>query len=757
MNKANTFQRMRRFGQTLKATLQRTVWKYWRKALAGVSSLTDETMTLESNAGHNSPEWLAVRHRFMWQRLRLGLWLAILCLLTFLLRHIFQQLFPLQEFTRLSREIKDLLFTVEIFTFVSLILCLVIQKTKIARRYPGIFFLYLSFSITLVEQMVATFKGYALPDRLAWMIVFLTQATLIPVRWYLHLASQLMVLVYYISVNTILGLKLPPPFNHAPLYDVTLFLSLFWVCFISDLAVYLYERLQRSEFYARKELETAYEKLGVAEAKYRSIVENAVEGIFQSTPNGRYITANPALARIYGYSSPDEVIEKVTDIEHLLYVDPNRYAEFVRLMEQDGRVSGFESQIYRQDGNIVWISEKAYAVRNSLGELLYYEGLIEDITKRKLAEAALQEQFDFLQVLIDTIPTPVFYQNSQGLYVGCNRAFEEALGLCKDEVIGKSVFDLAPKELADQYYQADRVLFEEQGVQTYESSVVYKDGKKHDVIFYKATFLKADGTLGGLVGVILDISDRKRTEEALRVFFHAVSHDLRNPVLGTLMVLKNLLNTDVVEDQQPKSPSPPLSLIPVPRSTLERMVQSSERQLNLINSLMEAHINEVQGVVLQSERVHLYQVVEAAIADLEPMARENQVTLTNLVSVDLPSINGDPIQLWRVFSNLIVNAIKHNPPDLNITVNATVDGNQIYCTVSDNGVGLSQQQSDRLFDLYFRGINVRNSVSLGLGLYLCKQIITAHGGKIGVTSAPQAGATFWFTLPLREENMIVAD
>jgi PAS domain S-box-containing protein len=738
MKKANTFLRMRRFGQTLKATLQRTVWKYWRKALAGVSSLTDETMTLESNAVHNSSEWLAVRHRFMWQRLRLGLWLAILCLFTFLLRHIFQQLFPLQEFTRLSREIKDLLFTVEIFTFLSLILCLVIQQTKIARRYPGIFFLYLSFSITLVEQIVATFKGYALPDRLAWMIVFLTQATLIPVRWYLHLASQLMVLIYYISVNTILGLKLPPPFNHAPLYDVTLFLSLFWVCFISDLAVYLYERLQRSEFYARKELETAYEKLGVAEAKYRSIVENAVEGIFQSTPNGRYITANPALARIYGYSCPNEVIEKVTDIEHQLYVNPHRYAEFVQLMEQDGRVSGFESQIYRQDGNIVWISEKAYAVRNSLGELLYYEGLIEDITKRKLAEAALQEQFDFLQVLIDTIPTPVFYQNSQGLYVGCNRAFEEALGLCKDEVIGKSVFDLAPKELADQYHQADRVLFEEQGVQTYESSVVYKDGKKHDVIFYKATFLKADGTLGGLVGVILDISDRKRTEEALRVFFHAVSHDLRNPVLGTLMVLKNLLNKDPT----------PHSLIPIPRSTLERMVQSSDRQLNLINSLMEAHINEVQGVILQSQKVQLYQVVEAAIADLKPMATENQVTLVNLVSVDLPTINADPIQLWRVFSNLIVNAIKHNPPGLNITVDAIVDGNQIRCTVSDNGVGMSQQQRDRLFDLYFRGTNARNSVSLGLGLYLCKQIITAHGGKIGVMSTLEAGATFWFTLPL---------
>ncbi|MBR8836125.1 MAG: HAMP domain-containing histidine kinase [Stigonema ocellatum SAG 48.90 = DSM 106950] len=178
------------------------------------------------------------------------------------------------------------------------------------------------------------------------------------------------------------------------------------------------------------------------------------------------------------------------------------------------------------------------------------------------------------------------------------------------------------------------------------------------------------------------------------------------------------------------------------------MVQSSDRQLNLINSLMEAHVNEVQGVVLQRERVQLYQVVEAAIADLEPMLAENEATLTNLVSVDLPSVNADPTQLWRVFSNLIVNAVKHNRTSLNITVNATLEGEQIYCTVADNGVGLSQQQCDHLFDLYFRGVNIRNSVSLGLGLYLCKQIITAHGGDIGVKSTLGAGAIFWFTLPL---------
>jgi signal transduction histidine kinase len=208
------------------------------------------------------------------------------------------------------------------------------------------------------------------------------------------------------------------------------------------------------------------------------------------------------------------------------------------------------------------------------------------------------------------------------------------------------------------------------------------------------------------------------------------------------MVLKNLLANSE-------------SKITISRSILERMIKSSDRQLNLINSLLEAHVSEVEGVVLQLQPVQLHTVVEAAIADLEPMLAENQATLTNLVTADLPLINADPTQLWRVFSNLIANAIKHNPPGLLLTINAILKGEMIYCTVSDNGVGISQQQSERFFDLYYRGTNTRNSVSLGLGLYLCKQIIHAHGGEIGVNSELSEGATFWFTLPLaRSEKLL---
>ncbi|MFB2879753.1 ATP-binding protein [Floridanema aerugineum] len=127
-----------------------------------------------------------------------------------------------------------------------------------------------------------------------------------------------------------------------------------------------------------------------AEIKYRCIYENAVDGIFQTTPDGQYISVNPALARIYGYNSPEEMIHSITNIDRQLYVEPNRRHEFMAAIEKNRSVSQFESQVYRRDGSIIWISENARAVYNENGSLLYYEGAVEDITERKQAEVALR-------------------------------------------------------------------------------------------------------------------------------------------------------------------------------------------------------------------------------------------------------------------------------------------------------------------------------------------------------------------------------
>jgi len=142
------------------------------------------------------------------------------------------------------------------------------------------------------------------------------------------------------------------------------------------------------------ERQQAEEALRQAEAKYRSIFENTVEGIFQTTVDGRYISANPALARIYGYASPEELTASLCNIEQQLYVDPHRRAEFIHLVQQQGTVSEFESQVYCKDGRIIWISENAHTIRDASGKVLAYEGTVRDITERKQAEEDIRKALE---------------------------------------------------------------------------------------------------------------------------------------------------------------------------------------------------------------------------------------------------------------------------------------------------------------------------------------------------------------------------
>jgi PAS domain S-box-containing protein len=151
---------------------------------------------------------------------------------------------------------------------------------------------------------------------------------------------------------------------------------------------------------------------------YRSIFENANEGIFQTSASGQYLNANPALARIYGYASTEELIQGLTRIENQLYVDSTRRDAFILAMELHGRVRGFESEVYRKDGSVIWISENARIVRDSQGSIAYYEGMVEDITDRKrlerdliasktAAEAASRMKSEFLANMSHEIRTPL--------------------------------------------------------------------------------------------------------------------------------------------------------------------------------------------------------------------------------------------------------------------------------------------------------------------------------------------------------------
>lgn len=147
------------------------------------------------------------------------------------------------------------------------------------------------------------------------------------------------------------------------------------------------------------------EKLMQSEERYRSIFENAVEGIFQTTLDGKYVAVNPALARMYGYDSPEDMIPTITDIASQLYVDPGRRNEFIRLMQAQEEVTGFEALVYRKDGSFIWISENVRTRRDQAGVLIGYEGTVENITERKLAEERLRATLEEVRMLSGRLAT----------------------------------------------------------------------------------------------------------------------------------------------------------------------------------------------------------------------------------------------------------------------------------------------------------------------------------------------------------------
>ncbi|NCJ07091.1 PAS domain S-box protein [Synechococcales cyanobacterium C] len=149
------------------------------------------------------------------------------------------------------------------------------------------------------------------------------------------------------------------------------------------------------------QLKESFDALRLAEENYRSIFENALEGIFQSSPTGEFISANPALARIYGYDSPGEMIASVTNIGKQLYVDPEKRAEFRTLLTKQDAVKNFEYRCYCKDGGMVWVEVDARVVKDSRGQVLYYEGIVQDISDRKRREEQLRKQLAELQIEID--------------------------------------------------------------------------------------------------------------------------------------------------------------------------------------------------------------------------------------------------------------------------------------------------------------------------------------------------------------------
>ena len=390
------------------------------------------------------------------------------------------------------------------------------------------------------------------------------------------------------------------------------------------------------------------------------------------------------------------------------------------------------------------INLKIRAINGTLAAVFVVFALLL-ILERKRSADAIQKQLNFLQVLYDTVPIPIFSRDGTGRYNGCNRTFQDFVGLSRERIVGRRVPDVWPGEFADFIMARDRELLQRGGSQVYESRIRHADGTLRDVVFTRAALSDGKGGQDGVVGAILDITERKAAEDQ-RNKLEAQRHHSR--MMESLMAK---LSHDL------KTPLTPLfALIPLLRRRVEQ--PDLERMLGICQQC----VNQIQGLALksldlvrlsQSQRpralpVALAQCAESAAAELAPLLTQRGVTWLNLVDPGLRVLGAED-QLELLFHNLLDNAARYAA--LNGTVLVQVEPGQESVTVMvrDDGVGLDPEHTGLIFDEFFKADAARQDLNRqGLGLAICQRIVANHGGRIWAESPGRGeGTSILFTLP----------
>ncbi len=268
-----------------------------------------------------------------------------------------------------------------------------------------------------------------------------------------------------------------------------------------------------------KDRKILFSNLKNSEENYRTLVDNLPVGVFRSSAAqpGKIIQANKAALAMLGFNSMDEISSyRVED----LYVEPEERGEVIAELIRRGMLRNRLIDFRKKDDGIVNISITASVHFNAEGVPEWLDGILEDVTDKKEAEEKIAGYVKFLETLIDTINNPVFYKDVNGIYLGCNNAFsEKIIGLPRSRIIGKSLFELneiISLEQAKQYNFMDQNLIGSPGQQVYETVVKCADGINRDFHFSKSTYPGPDGKIAGIVGIMVDISERVKSENELR-------------------------------------------------------------------------------------------------------------------------------------------------------------------------------------------------------------------------------------------------
>lgn len=456
----------------------------------------------------------------------------------------------------------------------------------------------------------------------------------------------------------------------------------------------LLQRAKAREVDLQHQLARRTDALRRAEQKYRAIFDYALEGIFQTTPEGRYLSANPALARLYGYSSVDELVAQVTDLGAQLYVDPQRRAEFVRLMQEQGRVEGFESEVRCRDGSKKWISENAIAVRGPDGKIVYYQGSVLDITAQKQAERErkrMELQLRHAQKLesIGQLAAGIAHEiNTPTQFIGDNTRF-----------------------LQDAFRDLEK-FFAAQGHLLEVARQVASDQ-------------------GRASGAPADPSDRSAASPAAA------------PTLAALVT--------AVQAAEQAAREADLEYLreEIPRA-IEQTLHGVERVTKIVRAMKDfSHPGATSKVAID-----LHKAIESTVT----VATNEWKYVANVVTdfdASLPPVPVLPGEFNQVILNLLINAA-HAIGDVvgdgtkgkgTITLRTRRDGDWAEVQVQDTGAGIPEKIRDRIFDPFFTTKPVGKGTGQGLAIAHAV-IVDKHGGSIRFETELGRGTTFILRLPL---------
>ncbi|QDL55281.1 PAS domain S-box protein [Rhodoferax aquaticus] len=469
--------------------------------------------------------------------------------------------------------------------------------------------------------------------------------------------------------------------------------------------------------------------------------------------NGTISYANDKFCQISGYSR-DELIGS----NHRILNSGHHKPEFFRQMWHtltQGKVWHGEICNRTKGGELYWVDATLLALRDNNNLPQQYIAIRTDITIRKNVEAQIEEQLQFVEVVLEATPTAIYMKDRQSRYMRFNKAFADLFGIDRSAWIGKTVFDLVPGQSAELMHAKDLELFETGQSQIYEASFTNrKTGLVHEGLYTKAPLINAKGEVTALIGTILDITEKNRVEQELLAaklsaeganqskseFLANMSHEIRTPMNGVIGMTDLALDTPLDAQQ---------------REYLTTVKSSAQALMVILNDILDFSKIEAGKLHIEVVNFSLVDTINEAIKAIGVRSNTKGLALNVEIQDQVPAyLRGDPGRIRQVLTNLCDNAIKFTSEG-SVTVKLewaalTSDVFEVHLSVRDTGIGIPPEKQRQVFEAFSQAdaSTTRQFGGTGLGLTICTRLVNLMGGRIWLESVPQVGSTFHFTLHL---------